>query len=164
LAESEFEGSIEVVRGRLDQQAEQEILAFWTANGALQGAAARERLPQVVCVARTAAGAITGVNSIYEAKVAEIANRPFWVYRSFLLPATRGAWMEMLRTAFRAVEEEFDPASRDPIGFCIPIEDRAEMRLHPEAEWQDPRIVYAGYDGAGRQLRIGYFKDARIDP
>ena len=162
MAESEFEGSIEVVRGRLDERGEQEILAFWAANGALRDQAARNRLPEVVCVARTAQGAVAGVNSVFPSNVAEIADRPFWVYRSFLLPQAQDSWMEMIRSAFAALEEDFDPASRDPIGLCIPVESRAEMRRHPEAEWQDPRILYAGYDAAGRQLRIGYFKDARI--
>jgi hypothetical protein len=162
LAESEFEGQVEVVRGRLDEQAEQEILAFWTANGALQGQAARDRLPEVVCIARTPDGAIAGVNSVYDANVEEIANRRFWVYRSFLLPLARTAFRQMIVTAFRALEEEFDPEAQMPVGLCIPIADRAEMRQHPEADWGDPRIIYAGYDSQGRQLRIGYFAGARI--
>jgi hypothetical protein len=162
VAESEFEGSVEVVRGRLDEQTEQEVLAFWEANGALRGQAARDRLPEVVCVARTAEGAVAGVNSIFDADVPEIANRRFWVYRSFLLPVAKGAWMQMIKTTFRVLDEEFDPEGAGPIGLCIPVADRADMRKHPEAEWKDPRIIYAGYDSGGRQLRIGYFKDALI--
>jgi hypothetical protein len=162
VAAGEFDGSVEVVRGRLDERSEREILAFWAANGALRGQAAQQRLPQVVCVARTPDGAIAGVNSVYDDNVFEIANRRFWVYRSFLLPQAKGAWMEMIRSAFRALESEFDPDSPGPIGLCIPIADRAEMRLYPEAEWEDPRIIYAGFDSDGRQLRIGYFEGARI--
>ena len=162
MAASEFEGSVEVVRGRLDGRTEQEILDFWAANGALRGQAAQQRLPQVVCLARAPDGAIAGVNSVYDDNVFEIANRRFWVYRSFLLPGAKSAWLEMITAAFRALESEFDPDSPGPIGLCIPIVDRAEMRVRPEADWKDPRIIYAGYDAAGRQLRIGYFDGARI--
>lgn len=160
--EEEFEGSVEVVRGRLDEKTEEEILSFWTANAALTGQAARQRLPEVVCVARGPGGELAGVNSVYGANLGEIANRPFWVYRSFLLPEAQAAGPEMITAAFRALEEEFDPEVEGPIGLCIAITDRAEMKRRPEAEWQNPRIIYAGYARDGAQLRIGYFQGARI--
>src|SRR5689334_3973439 len=76
--------TIEVVHGRMTDERAEEIVAFWTREGALDEAAARERLREVVCVVRDRSGAIAGVNSVYAAKLDAVGGRPFWVYRSFL--------------------------------------------------------------------------------
>ena len=159
----DFDGTIAVARGRLTAPLSEEIVRFWVENGALDEAAGRARLPEVVCVLRYSDGSLVGVNSAYSEAVPLIGGRSFWVYRSFLLPAARGAWDAMVRRAFAVLAAEFDPAAAaGPIGLCVPIADRELLERRPEAEWQDPRLLYAGYTGDGRQLRVAYFDGARV--
>ncbi len=155
-------GKIETVRGRLGDQTAQEILRFWAEHGALHGQQARDRLPQVVCVLRGQDGGVAGVNSVFADEVELVANRRFWLYRSFLAPGSEDAGPAMLAHAFAALDEQFEPGGDDPIGLCLLIGDRAEIERRPEAEWSDPRLLYAGYDADGAQVRIGYFAGATI--
>lgn len=162
MPEADQSGAIEVVRNRLGDDAAEEVVRFWEREGVLEGDAARARLPEVVCVLRDDAGEITGVNSAYAGNVDLIAGRPFWIYRSHLAEGAEDAGPAMIKAAFEVLESEFDPGQTGPIGICLTIADRAEMRRRPEAEWTDPRIIYAGYLPDGRQVRIGYFAGAKI--
>ena len=155
-------GTIETVRGRLGQDTADEILGFWADHGALAGEQARARLPEVVCVLRDESGRVAGVNSAFADSVELIAGRRFWVYRSFLAPGAEDAGPAMIAHAFAALEREFEPEGDGPIGLCVLLRDRAEMEARPEAEWTDPRMLYAGYDADGAQVRIGYFDGATV--
>ena len=154
--------TIETVRGDLTDETAAEILAFWEERGVLSGDAAEKRLREVVCVLRAPDAAIAGVSSVYAEKVPLIGNRVFWVYRSLLDPAAAGHWIDLVRGAFKALGEKFDAEAGGPVGLCVLISDRDEMRRRPEAEWTDPRLLYTGYMPDGRQVRIGYFPGARI--
>lgn len=154
--------SIEVVRGRLDGYLADEVLAFWANEAGLEGDAARDRLPQVICLLRDGGGRLAGINSAYDGRVPPVGNRRFWVYRSFLLGEAAEAGQAMLAAAFGALDSEFDPEVGGPVGLCLLVEDREEMRRRPEAVWTDPRLLYAGYAEDGRQIRIGYFEGARV--
>jgi hypothetical protein len=162
MPEADQTGTIDVVRGRLSDDVAEEVLRFWAAEGVLEGDQARARLPEVICVLRDDAGEIAGVNSTYPENVALISGRRFWIYRSHLNESVRDAGPAMIKAAFEALESEFDPGQAGPIGICLAIADLAEMKRRPEAEWTDPRIIYAGYLPDGRQLRIGYFAGAKI--
>ena len=111
-----FEGTIETVRGRLSDERADQILRFWSDHGALEGEAARSRLPEVVCLALDGDGEIVGVNSPSRRTSRLIGGRRFWVYRSFLLPEASGAEPEMINAAFAALEGEHEPAGEDRSG------------------------------------------------
>lgn len=153
---------IEVVRGRLDDQRSDSILRFWEEQGALVGEDARRRLPEVVCALLAGDGRVAGVNSVYPQQVDLIGGRLFWIYRSRFAPDAAEADQRMFKAAFETLQEEFDPDRGGPIGLCLLISDRAEMKRHPEAEWPDPRTLYAGYLPNGAQVRIAYFAGAKI--
>jgi hypothetical protein len=154
--------TIETARGALPDARADQILAFWSENGALHGDAARRRLRDVVCLLIDAQGAVAGVNSVYAADVALVGGRRFWVYRA-LLPGAAAAHADaMLATAFDALAGGFDPASDDPIGLCLLTTDVAEARRRPQAEWERPRMVHAGFTPDGAVVRVGYFDGARI--
>ena len=154
-------GSIETVRGRISEERAERLLAFWSRHGLLEGAAARERLPQVVCLLLDDEGEIAGVNSVYSGTLA-LGGRPIWIYRSFLPGDAASAEPGMINAAFAALEAEFDPSG--PIGLCVPIADRAVMESAPEAIWPDTRLMFAGYTRGDVQIRIRYFLDAQIGP
>ncbi len=107
-------------------------------------------------------GALAGVCSVYAARVPLIGNRLFWVYRS-LLDARVSDWAPaMIRATLTALESEFDGAPDSPIGLCVLIADADTRQRHPEAAWSEPPLVYAGYVSDGRQVRLGYFRDAVV--
>jgi hypothetical protein len=153
--------TIEVVRGRLDRGRSDEVLAFWAAQSALPDTEAERRLPEVVCLLRLD-GALAGVSSVQAADVALIGGRRFWIYRHLLAAAAADRMPELIRATFNALEAEFDGSRGSPIGLCVLIGDPEERRRRPEAEWSDPRMIYAGYLGDGRQVRIAYFEHAEI--
>ncbi len=153
--------TIDVVRGRLDRTHADEVLGFWAQRAALTGVQAQRRLPEVVCLLRLD-GALAGVSSVHPADVPLIAGRRFWIYRNLLPGAAAEQSPAMIRATFNALEAEFDGARGSPIGLCVLLADPEERRRRPEAEWSDPRTIYAGYLPDGRQVRIAYFEDADI--
>jgi hypothetical protein len=156
-------GSIEVVRGALSDERAEQILAFWSGRGALQGEAARERLSEVVCVALDEAGEVVGVNSAHAEDVPPV-NRRFWRYRSFIPDGDEDLAAEMFKAAFEALGEGFDPEVPGPIGLAVVLTDADEMERRPEAVWAAEELVYAGNRADGSQLRLRYFWNAKIGP
>ncbi len=128
-------GSIEVVRGRLDDERAEQILGLWSAHGALEGEEAQQRLSEVVCVALDDAGEVIGVNSAQAKEVSRVGR--FWRYRSFLPGREEELEGPMFNAAFDALGEGFDPDAPGPIGLCLILTDRAEMERRPEAIWPE---------------------------
>jgi hypothetical protein len=155
---------IDVVRGRLEPSVADELIAFWSEQGALAEAAARQRLAEVVCVLRDVDGSVAGVNSVFADRVETIGGRRFWIYRSFLRPDAADGWPAMANAAFAALDEEFRATGEGPIGLCVPLRDRREMMRRPEAAWPGTSFIYAGYAPDGAQLRVAYFDGALIGP
>lgn len=155
--------SIEVVRGRVAGELADEILRFWADQGALAEDAARERLNDVVCVARDDTGAIVGINSVYAAEVPLLGGRPFWMYRSFLLPQAAEAAAAMVVGAIRVLEAGYDPSREMPVGLCMLVTP-GDVPYNPEARWLWPPMLYAGRTQDGREARIHYFYGAGIGP
>jgi hypothetical protein len=154
--------TIEVVRGRLPDERAEQILSFWSAHGALEGEAARRRLPEVVCVALDDGGEIVGVNSAIAEDISRVGR--FWRYRSLLPGGGEELAAEMFNEAFDALGEGFDPDVPGPIGLAVKVSDPAEMELRTEAVWSTEELFFAGYLEDGGQLRLRYFWNATIGP
>ena len=155
--------TIEVVRGRMDDELAERVLAFWSESGALEGEAARERLAELVCVLRGEEGEVLGVNSVHEEPVRLIGSRPFFVYRAFLSPEA-GARDAMFQAAFDVLDQAHESDRSGPVGICVVVSDPEDIRRRPEAVWEGTDLLYAGTDPDGRQLRVRYFHDATIAP
>lgn len=149
------------MRGRPEGSWGRELLAFWAARGVLPGDQGRRRLPEVVCLLRRGA-ALAGASSVYPADVPLIGGRRFWIYRSLLDEAAADCPPAMISATFAALEAEFDGSPAAPIGVCVLLAGARERHRRPEALWSDPPMVYAGYLGDGRQVRVGYFEGASI--
>jgi hypothetical protein len=81
------------------------------------------------------------------------------MYRSLLPGEAREEFFAMFGAAYRALDAEYDGAPGDAIGICLALEE-PERVARPEAEWPDPRTIYAGYFPDGRQARVAYFEKA----
>ena len=154
---------VEVVRGRVTGELADELLSFWSGHGALDEERARERLAEVVCIARDDAGAIVGVNSVYAAEVPLVGGRPFWMYRSFILPQANDAAGAMAHTAIRVLEAGYDPSQEMPVGVCMLVSP-GDIPYSPEVIWWWPRMIYAGHAQDGHEVRVYYFYSAGIGP
>jgi hypothetical protein len=153
--------TIEIVRGRLDRARADELLSFWSRRGALDPAQAQQRLPEVVCILRRG-GTVAGASSVYPADLEAIGGRRFWIYRSLLDAEVSDRGPAMIGATFDALDAEFDGSSRSPLGLCLLLADPAEWRRRPQAVWEEPPMIYAGYLADGRQVRVGYFQGALI--
>jgi hypothetical protein len=107
-------------------------------------------------------GAVVGASSVYEADVALIGNRRFWIYRSLLDQPVADQALNMVRATFTALRDEFEGSPEAPIGLCLLLSPEERRLLPAEAVWPDPRMIYAGYVGDGRQVRLAYFENALI--
>jgi hypothetical protein len=154
--------TVETVRGDLTDERAEQLLAFWASQNALGEAEARRRLPEVLCVLIDEEGRVAGVNSAFAAELPLIGNHRLWIYRSLLAAgAPESSQVELFRAGFALLDEEFQPGGGMPLGVCVVLADPADMRRFPEAESDDPRLVYVGYMGR-QQVRVGYFARARL--
>jgi len=149
-------------RGGLDDAGAGEALEFLRQAGGLNEETARHWLSEVVCLALEGER-IVGVSTAHPASVALIGGRPFWLYRSVLVPPADDRWNEMFNCAFDVLAGEFagNPAY---IGLCALIEDPAELGGGPEVVWPETELMFAGYLEDGRQVRLRYFWGAQIGP
>jgi hypothetical protein len=83
------------------------------------------------------------------------------VHRSLLPGAASLRFFDLVAASFGALEAEFDGAPGAPLGLCVLLAE-PERSARPQAEWNDPRMIYAGYLADGRQVRIAYFEGARV--
>jgi hypothetical protein len=155
-------GTIETVDGVLAPADAEAVASLLEESGAVAPGEAGSRLPEVLCLLRDADGALVGVNWAFPDDVALLAGRRFWMYQSVLAQGFEDAAPAMISHAFAALERGFDPDARGPIGVCVVLRDRAEMRRRPDAVWSDPHMIYVGYQADGGQVRVGYFADATV--
>ncbi len=154
--------TIDVVRGRLDPAQAAEVLALLAERDPAAASQDTSRLlSELVCVVRQE-GALAGFSSVHAEDVALIGGRRFWIYRSVLADLAADRSPALIRATFNVLEAEFDRSAGVPIGLCVLVADAQERRRRPEAEWSDPRMIYAGYLADGRQVRIAYFDGADI--
>ena len=147
--------TVEVVRGGVDPAGEQELLAFWERRAGFGGDSAHDRLAEVVCLLRRD-GRVAGSSSVYGADLEFVGGRRFLVFRCLLEPGLEDLYGDLLRATFDVLDAEAGESRDGAEGICALL-DADQRRRRPEAEWRDPRMVYAGYLTDGRQVRLGYF-------
>ncbi len=152
------EAQIEVVAGAAPPQLREELLEFWRNQAAFSGPAAERRLDEVVCVLRQS-DRVVGVSSVFAAEVEMIAGWRFWVFRCLVGPGHENRVFELISATFKALDSQHVTDRGEPVGLCVLVDPAQRHHLPPEAEWTDPRMIYAGYLPDGRQVRIAYFSD-----
>ncbi len=121
------------------------------------------RAEDVACVILNADGAVLSASLTEIASVELVGGERFAIYETVpaRLPAEQAD--ALLSATYRALDEAFDPDDTEgPIGLCLLVADRGEMKRRPEAFWADPPMLYVGYLGDGRQVRVGYFHGALL--
>ncbi len=144
-----------------------ELLAFWKDNNAIaDDAAAKQRVPEVVCVARDENGALCGVGTAV-IKVLPRLRQPMYYYRQFFAKEMRGQHQEL---AFfqrcKQVLEAHCAAMETPesLGILLEIENAKIAAAYKQAVVPGFDAVFLGYSPRGMQLRATYFSKAVLLP
>jgi hypothetical protein len=101
--------------------------------------------------------------SIQEGAPRLIGWRNFWVCRADIPPGNPEG-DDLFNAAFDRLDRRHQEDRSGPIGLCVPVSDPELMRRRCEAFWPETRLLYAGTQENGTQLRIRYFHDATVGP
>jgi hypothetical protein len=106
---------------------------------------------------------LTGGQKIEERAQPLIGGRRFWMYDAELPPGDREG-DELFKAAFDRLDARYQEDRSGPIGICVVISDPELRRRRPEAIWPATKLLYAGTEENGSQLRLRYFYDATVGP
>ena len=140
------------------------VLQFWEREGALaDDVKSAERLKEVVLDARDSDGRIAGVCTVVPMTLPRLA-QPMYYYRCFIGKNWRETRL-VLRLLLRAFEvlEEYARARDFPcIGVVLELENSRFGDALRAPVWPSTGFVYAGKSGRGLDLRLRYFRGARL--
>lgn len=142
------------------------LRAFWRQEGALADEEQMERrLPQVVMHARAANGEIAGVCTALPLTLARLG-QPMYYWRTFVGARWRSSPLVMsLLKRSCVLLEEFARARDYPcIGILLELENDRFRERGRMATWFNPRFAYIGRSERGCDLRVLYFRGARLKP
>jgi hypothetical protein len=160
-----------VFRYALDWQAMEadvadSIRAFWRNEGAFndepQMAA---RLQQIVMHATTPDGVIAGVCTAVAATPAQLG-QPMYYWRTFVGARWRSTplVMQLLKRSCVFLEEFARNNDYPCIGILLELENPRFRDKGRTAVWWNPRFTYIGRSPRGLDVRVHYFKGARLKP
>lgn len=150
----------------LDPDAAAAIGAFWQREGAIPDAAqAGQRLPQVVAHAVDAAGRIAAVCTAVAMTLPRLG-QPMYYYRCFIGREWRTSRLVLsLLQHARAVLETHARASGFPcIGIVLELENVRFGGALRMPFWPNTGFTYIGRSKRGLDLRVCYFRGARLKP
>lgn len=140
------------------------IRGFWRREKALDSDAAMDqRLPQVVMYARTSAGDVAGVCTAIAATPQQLG-QPVYYWRTFVGAAWRSSKlvMALLKRSCVLLEDYSREHGFACIGVLLELENTRFANVGRRAEWHNPRFVYIGRSERGLDVRVHYFRGARL--
>lgn len=141
-----------------------DLMAFWKREGAIPDEAqARARLKQVVLLSRDADGEVAGVCTAMPMTPPQLG-QPMYFWRAFIAPKWRTT-----RLIYRLLMESFDvleayACERDfpCIGVILELENTRFGEVFRKAEWTKPHFIYIGKSPRGLDVRVRYFRGAKL--
>jgi len=140
------------------------IRAFWKREGAFNDEAQMNaRLPQVVMHAQTPDGEVAGVCTAVVMTPPHLA-QPVYYWRTFVGKAWRSSplVMMLLKRSCMLLEQHAIEHDYPCIGILLELENTRFKEKGRTAVWWNPRFVYIGRSQRGLDLRVFYFKGARL--
>lgn len=142
-----------------------ELIAFWARNRAIPDPTkAAERATQAVLVGRDEEGQIWSVGTAVLGIVPSFG-QPTYLYRQFFAPSHRGMKQTMpFLVRARQLLEEYNASLPGPesVGVMIELQNDAMSVRYQDMYEKEPAAHFIGWSPRGRQLRMLYFKDAKI--
>jgi hypothetical protein len=140
------------------------IAAFWQREQAIgDAAAAQKRLPEVVAHAVTESGEIAAICTAVAMTLPRIGE-PMYYYRCFVGKAWRGSRLAftLLRHTQRVLEAYAIAHGFPCIGIVMEMENTRFGEALRRPVWPGLGFVYAGKSGRNLDLRVWYFRGARL--
>jgi len=144
---------------------DERVMAFWKREGALANdAQAKERLPQVVMHAQDANGEVAAVCTAVPVNHPRLNGEPVYYYRCFVGKAWRKTRLLMFITAqAKDVLEEYAIANNYPcVGIIVELENARFTKKWRMPVWPYVPFVYIGKSQRNAELRVYYFRGARL--
>lgn len=140
------------------------VLQFWEREGALANdVKARERLKELVLDARDSDGRLAGVCTVVPMTLPRLA-QPMYYYRCFIGKQWRKSRL-VFRLLVRAFDllEEYARAHEFPcVGMVLELENTRFGETLRAPVWPSTGFIYVGKSGRGLDLRLRYFRGARL--
>jgi hypothetical protein len=143
---------------------EEAVIAFWQREGALSGDVnVKERLREVVAHARDKDGGVAGVCTVVPMTLPRLG-QPMYYYRCFIGKDWRKTRLvfRLLIRAFDVLEEYAREHDFPCIGVILELENSRFGDTLRAAVWPSTGFIYAGKSGRGLDLRLRYFRGARL--
>jgi hypothetical protein len=148
----------------LTREAGAAIVDFWQREQAIPDAAAGgQRLPEVVAHAQTETGEVAAVCTVVAMTLPRIGE-PMYYYRCFVGRNWRASRLvfSLLRHT-QTVLQTYARAHDFPcIGIVLELENMRFGESLRKPVWPSTGFVYAGKSGRGLDLRVWYFRGARL--
>ena len=142
-----------------------ELAAFWLAHKAIPDAErANARAKQAVCVLRDADGTLCGVATAM-VRILPRLRQPMYYFRMFIAPDCRR--QQQALPIFRAACGILEAANQDKpesLGVLLEVENPDLARVFSQAVGSRTGAAFIGYSPRGHQLRVVYFKGAKLFP
>lgn len=142
---------------------EDQILMIWRDHGGPTGERARERLKEIVFVARDPGGRVVGLSTAFRVYVKQLRNY-FFALRVLIVPEYRIPGLTSKLVVQTRDFLESVAANASAIGIITLVENPRLKKYRNEAIWPASGMVYIGNSGEGHHIRVYYFKGARIEP
>ncbi|MGA7296127.1 MAG: hypothetical protein WBW92_01285 [Rhodanobacteraceae bacterium] len=142
----------------------EDLLAFWKREGAIPDESqARARLKQVVMLARDADGEIAGVCTSLPMTPPQLG-QPVFFWRAFVGKQWRHTRLifNLLTRSFSALEDYACGNDYPCIGVLLELENSRFREVFQRAEWRKTHFVYIGKSPRGLDVRVRYFRGAKL--
>lgn len=141
-----------------------ELLTFWVESGFLSAEAAERRVSEVVILVRNESKVIVGVSTAYKSFVKQLGNH-FYIFRCAIKvedrhPGLTSALLVKTRDFLESIHD--DDSDHTCKGLLTVVENPRINETRREAVWPASQMVYIGSTKDGKQVRVYYFKNARI--
>jgi hypothetical protein len=142
-----------------------ELIDLWGRSHAIPDPDhAARRAGQAVCIARDEAGAVCGVGTAV-IRVLPRLRQPMYYYRQFFAPEFRGQKHAIpFFTEARRLLEEYNDSLPAPesLGVLVELENQQLAARYARAYEPGADSTFIGYSPRGLQLRVSYFRNARL--
>lgn len=144
-----------------------ELIDLWGRSQALPDRdRAVRRAREAVCIARDRSGTVCGVGTAV-IRVLPRLRQPLYYYRQFFAPEFRGHKRAVpFFNEARRLLEGYNEALPEPesIGILLELENQQLVARYERAYEPAADSTFIGYSPGGLQLRVSYFKNARLLP
>ena len=154
---------IEFFYQQLTEDQKQEVVDFWVAQKALNETQAKQRVDELVLIARGDENQIIAVSTMIK-RLYEPIGQTFWVFRAFVAEQYRqqGVVLQLVTQAKEELNKRFVAGQdTDVIGILLKVQSPVLMKHFPDATWPRTQFHYVGIED-GCHMRISYFDGAKI--